>query len=256
MTPAFLAEPDRYFLKETKYDGSHPNFFDPNDFPWVKQLEANYELIMQEIGGLIRGAEAMPPNLNPPYLSAPDAWRNFYFFNFRWYNHKNCLKYPRTFNLIKSIPDISFAGITVLEPHSKVLPHIGETNAIIRCHLGLKIPGKYMDCGIQVEQQQQGYIERKLLMFSDAHIHTTWNNTDERRFLLILDVVQPQFAHKVNWICANSLSALSIKFVDEKIPIIKMLPSPLLNALLKSLALVWALFLPLQKQFVWFYKKS
>ena len=198
----------------------------------------------------------MPPNLNPPYLSSPDAWRNFYFFNFRWYNHKNCLKYPRTFALIQSIPDVSFAGITVLEPHSKVLPHIGETNAIIRCHLGLKIPGQYLDCGIQVDDEKRGYEEGKMLMFSDAHMHTTWNDTDGRRFLLILDVVQPQFAHKADWVCANSLAALSIKYVDEKIPIIKTLPNPILTAMLKSLALAWALFLPLQKQFVWFYKKA
>jgi aspartyl/asparaginyl beta-hydroxylase (cupin superfamily) len=247
-------EPDKYFLKESRYVGTHPEFYDTAMFPWVKDLESNYKLILDEIEGLLIGGEEMPPNLNPPYLSSPDAWRNFYFFNFRWYNHKNCLKYPKTWALIQSIPNISFAGITVLEAHSKVLPHIGETNAIIRCHLGLKIPGQYLDCGIKVGDKQCGYHEGKLLMFSDAHFHTTWNNTDERRFIVVLDVIQPEFAYKGNWICANSLAALTIKFMDEKISLIKPLPDFILKIMLKTLAVAWYLFLPIQKRFSIFYK--
>lgn len=251
---AHMREPDRYFLKEARYDGTHPRYYDPAAFPWVPMLESRYTEIIEEISGLTSGHEAMPPNLNPPYLSAPDAWRNFYFFNFRWYNHKNCLKYPKTFALLQTIPHISFAGITVLEPHSRVLPHIGETNAIIRCHLGLQIPGQYLDCGIQVDDEKRGYHTGRLLMFSDAHMHTTWNDTDQRRFLLILDVIHPDFVKKGNWVCAQSLGALTIKYIDEKIPVISFLPSPVLTACLKVLALAWYLFLPVQKRFAVFYK--
>lgn len=245
----YRSERDQYFLKETKYIGAHPNYFNPDDFPWVKNLESQMDGIMNEVGGLIYGKEEMPPNLNPPYLSSTDAWKNFYFMNFRWYNHSNCKKYSKTFALLQAIPNISFAGITVLEPHGKVLPHIGETNATIRCHLGLKIPGNYLDCGIRVNGENRGLQEGKLLMFSDAHFHTTWNNTDERRFVLILDIVQPQFAHKANWVCANSLAALTIKYLDERIKIINPLPNFVLQIMLKTLAVMWFLYLPIQKQF-------
>lgn len=245
----YRSESDQYFLKETKYTGMHPNYFNPEDFPGVKRLESQMDVIMNEVGGLIYGKEEMPPNLNPPYLSSPDAWRNFYFMNFRWYNHENCKNYPKTYALIQSIPNISFAGITVLEPHGKVLPHIGETNATIRCHLGLKIPGNYLDCGITVNGESRGLQEGKLLMFSDAHFHTTWNNTDERRFVLILDIIQPQFAHKANWVCANSLAALTIKYLDEKVKIINPLPDIILKIMLRTLAVAWLLYLPIQKLF-------
>jgi aspartyl/asparaginyl beta-hydroxylase (cupin superfamily) len=249
----YLSEPDLYFLKENSYDGQHPNYFNTEDFDWVEELEKNYLVITNEINKLLIGKETMPPNINPPYLSAPGAWHNFYFFNFRWYDHKNCMRYPKTFALIKSIPNVSFAGITVLEPNSKVLPHIGETNATIRCHLGLKIPGNYLDCGIKVNGEDRGYHEGKLLMFSDAHMHTTWNKTNEKRFLLIIDIIQPHFAHKGNWVCANSLAALTLKFVDEKIRIIKPLPNSILKLLLKTFAIVWFIYLPIQKKFAWFY---
>lgn len=253
MTADYRTEPDIYFLKETSYGGIHPNYYNPDDFQWVKNLEEKYDEILSELGGLIEGKDEMPYNLNPPYLSSPGVWRNLYFMNFRWYNHKNCLKYPRTFAILKSIPNLSFAGITVLEPHSKVLPHIGETNAIIRCHYGLKVPGKYLDCGIMVNGEKRGQQNGKLLMFSDAHLHSAWNNTDDRRFVLVLDVVQEQFAHKSNWVCANALGALTIKFFDEKIPIIKHFPHPMLHVLHKSFAVGWWLYLPIQKQFRYFY---
>jgi ornithine lipid ester-linked acyl 2-hydroxylase len=252
----YLTEPDIYFLKEETYEGVHPNFFNPEDFPWVRELESMYEAIMNEVGELIYGKEEMPPNLNPPYLSSPDAWRNFYFMNFRWYNHANCVKYPRTFSILQSIPNISFAGITVLEPHSKVLPHIGETNATIRCHFALKIPGKYLDCGIRVNGEDRGYEQGKVLLFSDAHFHTTWNNTNERRFIIVFDVVQNQFAHKSNWVCANSLSALTIKYLDEHVKIIKPLPQFALSALHGFFAALWYVYLPVQKRFSLFYRPN
>lgn len=250
----YRAEPAAYFLKEARYEGTHPNYFNPDDFPWVKSLEDKYVEIVSEVGGLLQGKEEMPENLNPPYLTSPDAWRNFYFMNFRWYDHKNCLKYPKTFAILQTIPNLSFAGITVLEPHSKVLPHIGETNAIIRCHFGLKVPGNYLDCGMMVAGEKRGQQQGKVLMFSDAHYHTTWNNTDDRRFLLIFDVVQDQFAHKADWVCANALGALTIKYLDEKVAIIKPLPSVILHTFHKILAIFWRVYLPLQKNFRYYYQ--
>ena len=173
--------------------------------------------------------------------------------NFRWYNHINCLKFPKTFSILQQIPNLSLAGITVLEPHSKVLPHIGETNAIIRCHFGLKVPGKNMDCGISVNGEARSLQNGKLLMFSDAHYHNTWNNTDERRFILVLDIIQPQFVYMSSWVCSNSLATLTLKYIDERIKIIAIFPNWFLQLLLKPIAVFWFFYLPLQKQFRWFY---
>jgi hypothetical protein len=66
--------------------------------------------------------------------------------------------------------------------------------------------------------------------------------------------LQNQFAHKANWVCACSLSALTIKYIDERIKIIKPLPAFLLSALHLTFSVAWFLFLPLQKQFKWFYR--
>lgn len=249
MMDGYKEEADIYFLKEDKYEGRHPNYFNPDDFPWVKYLEGKYDQIIDELKDLIYGHSLMPDNINPPYLSSPGVWHNLYFMNFRWYDHKNCLRYPRTYAILQSIPNLSFAGVTVLEPHSKVLPHIGETNAIIRCHYGLKVPGKNLDCGMMVNGEKRPQQNGKVLMFSDAHRHTAWNNTDGRRFVLVLDVIQEQFAHKSDWVCAKALGALTIKYLDEKIPLIKSLPAPLLKGMHLGFSTLWLLYLPVQKQF-------
>lgn len=253
MNDDYIAESDRYFLKENVYTGLHPNYFNKNSFHWVKNIENNYKIILDEINTIITGNESLPENINPPYLSSPGVWRNFYFMNFRWYDHKNCIKYPQTFALLSTIPNLSFAGITVLDPYSKVLPHIGETNATIRCHLGLFVPGSNMDCGIMVNGEKRAHENGKVIMFSDAHLHTTWNNTDEKRYLLVFDIVQQQFAWKSNWVCANALSALSLKYLDEKLPFIKSTPDMLLKIILTLMAVLWWIYLPVQKQFRYIY---
>ncbi|GIV34509.1 MAG: hypothetical protein KatS3mg031_2044 [Chitinophagales bacterium] len=250
----YALEPDYYFLKEKSYNGQHPPYFNTADFPWVKELEVKYPEIINEVGGLLYGTEEMPTNLNPPYLSSPDAWRNLYFMNFRWINHKNCLRFPKTFSILRQIPNLSFAGITVLEPRSRVLPHIGETNAIIRCHLGLRVPGKDMDCGIRVNGEPRSHQEGKVLMFSDAHFHETWNNTDERRFILVFDVIQDQFAHKADWVCAKALGALTIKYMDARIPLINALPEWALRMLLLFFAVLWRIYLPVNRHMGIFYR--
>jgi aspartyl/asparaginyl beta-hydroxylase (cupin superfamily) len=249
-------ESDIYFLKEESYSGAHPNFFNPENFPWIKDIEGKYDEIVKELEGLIAEREHLPPNINPPYLSSPDAWRNLYFMNFRWYNHANCLRYPKTFNILRGIPNLCFAGITVLEPHSRVLPHIGETNATIRCHFGLRVPGNYLDCGIMVNGEKRGQRNGKVLMFSDAHLHTAWNDTDEKRVVIVFDVVQNQFADKALWVCAQALGALTVKFIDQKVPLIKPLSRGLLSGLHFVLSVIWLLYLPVQKQFRYFYRFS
>lgn len=199
-------EPAEYFLLEESYKGSHCFFCSSEKYPSIKELEANTEIIKAEIRALLSGNEKIDATvLNPPYLSSPTAWKNFYFYNFGWKRHKNCDRFPKTHAILKSIPNLTFAGITVLEPHSTILPHNGETNAVIRCHLGLKIPAPYPICGLRVGTEEHGWEEGKVLMFSDAHLHSAWNNSSEQRFVLVFDIVRDEFASQKQIVCANVL---------------------------------------------------
>jgi len=239
-----------YFLKEESYTGSHDYFYDTTSFPQIQELEKKWEIIRDEIRGLISGSESIEvTNLNPPYLSAPGVWKNIYFSNFGWKKHQHCKKYPKTYSILQSYPNIIFAGITVLEPHSRILPHNGETNTTIRCHLGLRVPAPYPVCGVKVGPEERGWQDGKVLMFSDAHYHSTWNDSDERRFVLVFDIVRDEYADKKHSVSANILGALSLKYFYNLRPRLKELPMPIIKFWHSLFTGFWYLYLPLQNRF-------
>lgn len=246
-----------FFLDESEsYNGPEPYFYDSEQYEWVKTLEQNWHVIRQEFAEIIEGKEKITlSSVNPPYLSNPEAWKNIYFWNFMWQYNGNCRKFPNTYNLLKSIPNLTFAELTVLEPHSRVLPHIGETNTTIRGHLGISIPAQLPVAGIQVGNEQRSWQNGKVVLFSDCHCHTVWNNSDNRRFVLVFDITRPEFATQKLWVNAQSLSALTIKWFDSKFSLLKRLPRFLLNLLLKVTAVGWWLYLPLQRALIVFYPK-
>jgi aspartyl/asparaginyl beta-hydroxylase (cupin superfamily) len=241
----------RYFLsEEDTYTGPEPYFFNNQDYAWVKTLEDNWHIITEEFQDVLCGKKAIKlSSSNPPYLSGPNAWKNVYFLNFMWKYHKNCKEYPKTYELLGSIPNLTFAEFTVLEPSSQVMPHIGETNTTIRGHLGIQIPGELPEAGIRVGDEEKSWENGKVILFSDAYRHTVWNNTKERRFVLVFDVVRDEFAGNKTWVCAQCLSALTVKAIDEKFSFFKKLPSVLLNFFHQLISIVWFVYLPLQRRF-------
>jgi len=238
-----------FFLDENDmYNGPEPYFYDAAKYAWVKILEDNWHIIRDEMQSFISGREEITlSSPNPPYLSKPTAWKNIYFWNFMWQYHKNCKRYPKTFSLLKSIPNLTFAEFTVLEPHSQVLPHIGETNTTIRGHLGIEIPAKHPIAGIKVGNEERGWENGKVVLFSDCHRHTVWNNSEERRFVLVFDITREEFANHKYWVSAQSLSALTIKYADEKWGIFKIFPKTIIRIFHQFFALLWFLYLPLQR---------
>lgn len=243
-------EAAEYFLKEESYSGNHAFFYNSIHFPEIQVLEKNWQIIAQEVLGIVTDQElSQIKNLNPPYLSNPNGWKNIYFYNFGWRKHKNCARFPQTHSLLMQVPNLVFAGITVLEPKSRVLPHNGETNTTIRCHLGLKIPASLPVCGVRVGSEEESWEEGKIMMFSDAHYHSTWNESDERRFVLVFDIVRPEYAHNKKWVCAQCLGALSLKYLYAKQAKLKELPYPVLTVLHNFFSAMWFLYLPFQHKF-------
>ncbi|MDP2325768.1 MAG: aspartyl/asparaginyl beta-hydroxylase domain-containing protein, partial [Gammaproteobacteria bacterium] len=90
--------------------------------------------------------------------------------------------------------------------------------------------------------------EGRTVLFSDCHRHTVWNGTDGRRFVLVFDVMRDEFVGRKYWMCAQSLSALTIKWFDSRWNLLHRLPRWLLGAKHKAIAVLWYLYLPLQNR--------
>jgi aspartate beta-hydroxylase len=78
-----------------------------------------------------------------------------------------------------------------LDPATRVDKHRGPTNMRLRCHLGIEIPEK---CGLKVGGLRGGWQAQKCVVFDDSFVHEVWNESDQRRVVLIIDVWHPDLS--------------------------------------------------------------
>jgi beta-hydroxylase len=63
---------------------------------------------------------------------------------------------------------------------------------VLRFHLGLVVPDAPVEqVGIRVGGETAGWSEGASLVFDDTYQHEAWNETDETRVVLFVDVVRP-----------------------------------------------------------------
>lgn len=228
-----------FFLVNDNYQCSYPSFFNIDDFGWVREIEKNWSVIKEEMLSGLNPSEIAIPNYNPNLVKEAKVWRNICFINYMWKKSTACKTFPKTYELINKIPNISYAALNVLEPDSEIFPHQGDTNVTARCHLGIQIPAGLPDCGMTVNGQSIAWTEGKIFAFSDAHWHSAWNKTKEYRFVFVIDIVLDQYANKKEWYCANVLSTLTVKAMAYKLPILHKMPFTLKLVVQKLLAVLW-----------------
>lgn len=199
------------------YESDEPMFYNPENYPEIKYIKDNYSIISEEVKDYVEGKFNINyKNPGAPEMTYPDSWKNVYFKNYLLKYKMGKKYFPKTHKLIDNNSNITLAGITTLAPRSKLKSHCGETNAIIRCHLGLKVPGKLPELGLSVKGNSITWEEGKVFAFNDAYQHEAWNNTDEHRYVLVFDFIRPEFANKKKWICATCLGIEAMRLILSK----------------------------------------
>ncbi|MFP2912286.1 aspartyl/asparaginyl beta-hydroxylase domain-containing protein [Pyxidicoccus sp. 3LFB2] len=74
------------------------------------------------------------------------------------------------------------------EGGTRLTPHCSWDGFRLRLHLGLRIPE---GCGIRVGTESRQWERGRVLAFQDAYEHETWNHSQERRVVLIVDCWHP-----------------------------------------------------------------
>jgi aspartyl/asparaginyl beta-hydroxylase (cupin superfamily) len=236
-----------------KYESDEPVLYDLSTHPAVIDLKRNFSKIVEEMRPYMMGeVKVNTNNPNAPNINYPDTWKHLYFMNYMLEYPAGRKLFPFTYSILKSHPEITLAGIASLEGGGRLFPHSGETNAIIRCHLGLKIPGKIPECGIRVKDQHISWVEGDVISFNDAFNHEAWNLTKEKRYVLLFDVMRPEFIKQQKEICAYALSIASIRFVAEKLKIDEHLPLFVRKLAIAPTYMFWCIFLTIQN--IWFDK--
>jgi len=107
----------------------------------------------------------------------------------------NAPHFPFTMSLINQIscPAVMFS---ILTPHAQLAPHSDPDAGVIRYHLGLKVPKDKENCFLVVNDKKLHWQEGHDLMFDETYIHSAENNTNERRVVLLLNIV-PEYSNPI-----------------------------------------------------------
>ena len=173
-------------------------FFDSEDhetFSWVPPLEANWQMIRQELEQVLVYREELPNFedivVHDYTLTQGVQWKMYLFYAYGIRADKNCDRCPETTRLIERVPGMKTAFFSILPPRKRIPVHRGPYKGVLRYHLGLKVPHPHTSCGIRVDNDIAHWQEGKSLIFDDSFPHEAWNDTDEVRVVLFLDVVRP-----------------------------------------------------------------
>lgn len=170
-------------------------FLAPDIFPWIPQLEQASTDITAEFDAVWQHPEEIPAfhQISPDQarISKGQHWKTYALAIFGQPVEPNCSECPRTATLLARIPGLQNAWFSILAPGYHIPPHRGPTRALVRCHLGLRIPAAREQCWIRVDTEKRCWRAGETMLFDDTYEHEVHNNTDEYRAVLFLDIDRP-----------------------------------------------------------------
>jgi len=179
-------------------------FFPREHFPWFAQLEANTDVIRQELLALLAQGdcgfrpyvafEATQPVNQWAELNHSRRWSAWFFWEDGVRRGENIARCPATAALLDMLPLLDLPGkgptamFSILEPHTRIPPHTGSDNVRTTVHLPLVVPE---GCGFRVGSETRTFEEGRAWAFDDTIEHEAWNDSDRPRAIFILDVWNP-----------------------------------------------------------------
>jgi ornithine lipid ester-linked acyl 2-hydroxylase len=170
-------------------------FFPLERFPWVKQVEDNWVIIREELEHVLEDHAALPNfqdiSKDQIEITNDDRWKTFFLYGYGFKAKLGVEMCPRTAALMEQIPGMKTAMFSILSPHKHILDHRGPYKGVLRYHLGLIVPREAEACRIRVGEDIRHWEEGKSMIFDDTFNHEVWNDTDQTRVVLFVDVLRP-----------------------------------------------------------------
>lgn len=232
-------EDEYYYIVNERYKGKMPPFFNEGDFAEAAFIKSKYNIIKNEINDYFnREVEhKLKPGLIPHSSWDGSGWKSIGLYIFGFKRSMNCKKFPILTEIIESIPTMTSAQISIMQPGTRLMPHIDDTSAVARIHLGIKIPGTLPELGFRMAGKEVSWKEGEILILSSIRPHYAWNYTKDRRVVVIIDVIHQQYYNRKLRICGNVLVQLVMKIIASRFIILKKLPKSLTFNIQKSLGL-------------------
>ena len=175
--------------------GGKQRVWEVEQFPWIRDLESGWQDIRAELDELKKDPRNIPSILDIAEANAAitygDQWKMFIFNYCGEWIEDNGEKCPKTAALLAAVPGLTNAMFSVMSGHTHIKAHVGPFKNVLRCHLGLIVPGADTACRLRVDQNTLTWKEGKCFVFDDNFEHEAWNDADHDRIVLILDFLRP-----------------------------------------------------------------
>ena len=170
-------------------------FYQPAEFDWAQVLEREYPVIKKELVQVLRESGAGFKGYMSEANLRHHGWNTFNFFFYGRKFEENCERCPETTRILESLPRFERDHImfSSLNPHTRIPPHTGPMNGILRGHLGMVVP---QGCYIRVGPDEHTWEEGKMLVFDDSFEHEVWNHSDFVRIVLFMNFWHPCFSDR------------------------------------------------------------
>jgi beta-hydroxylase len=153
------------------------------DYPAVSILEESCEGILEELENVIENSTFVQWPERDLYAG---AWNVYGLYNIDGkIIPEHARECPKTTATVERIPGMKTAGFSMLGAGCTIKPHVGYTDAVLRCHLGLIIPEG--DCALKVGDTIHRWKPGEAFVFDDRVTHEAWNRTDGSRYVLLVD---------------------------------------------------------------------
>lgn len=170
-------------------------FFELDRFPWAKHIEDNWEVIRDELRHVLEDRDALPNfqdiSKDQIEITDDDRWKTYFLYGYGFEAKLGVETCPRTAALMREIPGMTTAMFSILSPRKHILDHRGPYKGVLRYHLGLIVPEDAEACRIRVGEDFRHWREGESVVFDDTFNHEVWNDTDETRVVLFVDVLRP-----------------------------------------------------------------
>lgn len=186
---------DRLIMRDSRIPDAAVQ--DKSFFPWIAKLEQQWEAIRDEAVRI--RTEDIPSlgdlSFDHGRIAADRRWKAFFL---KGYGHRlvvNASRAPITAAAIERVPGLVTANFSVLEAGGHIARHWGMTKGMLTYHLALKTPAERDKCRMHLEGPDKVHVltweDGQSFLFDDMFNHEVWNESDEDRYILLIQIKRP-----------------------------------------------------------------
>lgn len=166
-------------------------------FPDAARFTAAWPALRDEALSLMRDLQRIPRfheiMREQASISANDArdWRMFILQAYGMRFAKNLARCPTLAGLVETSPDVLSASLSFLAPGKHIPAHRGPFRGVLRGYLVLSMPARADGTPaavLKIDGREHRLRNGQFLLWDDTFEHEVWNDSNEVRVVLLLDI--------------------------------------------------------------------